>query len=129
YSVLRTIPSSAAAATLLPLCFSSTFMMCSISISFSVRGAGGPALGAAGAGRGGSGHVGGPPARGILARPGLRRVFFPPRQDPRVLHDVGQLADVARPLVLEQRIDRFRRQQVGDLLHRALGGPGEQVPG
>src|SRR4051794_6230070 len=41
YSVLRLIPSSAAAAGLLPLCLSSTRRMCSISISSSVRAAAG----------------------------------------------------------------------------------------
>src|SRR5262245_39070549 len=39
YSVFRLIPSSAAAAGLLPWCFSSTFSKCSISTSRSVRGA------------------------------------------------------------------------------------------
>src|SRR5207245_1033874 len=48
--------------------------------------------------------------------------------DKGMLHDVGQLADVARPVVLEQDVDSLGRKQVADLLDGPAGGAGQQVP-
>ena len=59
----------------------------------------------------------------------LRRDRLAAGDDPGVLHRVGQLADVARPVVLQQHLHRLGRQQVGDLLDRPLRGAGQQVPG
>ena len=59
----------------------------------------------------------------------LRRDRLAAREDVGVLHHVGQLADVARPVVLQQGVDRLGRQQVGDLLDRPPGRPAQQMPG
>ena len=45
-----------------------------------------------------------------------------------MFHDVGQLADVAGPMVLEQDVDGFRREPIGHLLDRPFGGAGQQAP-
>src|SRR5438093_5742030 len=62
----------------------------------------------------------------------MRQVFW--RQllaagdDVSVLHDVSQLADIARPIVLQKHIDGLGCQQLFDLFNRSPSSPTEQVP-
>src|SRR6266404_2210774 len=49
--------------------------------------------------------------------------------DVGVLHHVCELANVPRPIVVEQNVDGLGTQQVGYLLRRPPGSSSQQVPG
>src|SRR5262249_44299949 len=118
------MPSSAAAAGLLPACFSSTRSTCSISISRKVRALGvvpGARLsvgGWAGFGRIWCGRGSG----GVRWADALAA-----RKNIGVLHHVRQFANVSRPVVLQKHVNGFGAKQVRDLFDRPPGGTAEQV--
>src|SRR5262249_26944458 len=115
---------------LLRLCFSSTLRTCSISISRSVRGP--PEDGRAGVSAlalaGGILIVAGSLARNRRwCGRGAGGVCWPPAVVVAGVINVGELPDVARPIVFQKHVDRFGAQQTHNLVQRPPRCPAQQM--